>query len=524
MTSLYVSEKPCLVPERIPHATTSKTGVVLFDDVDEVKVTCNTGYGVNGSSAKTQNIKCEANQTFKKIVPCLDINECENNKTCTCDIAASCAICHNTEGSFYCSCKEGYTLKAGDKSTCEDINECSVENGSCSHICTNTDGSHFCSCPDGYTLYLGDNFNGFDRRTHTLDINRTCVPVTCEKPPAVTRGDVLLNNKKTNFYYRDQVEVLCDLGYVIDDGSSSNSNSMMITCLSNKTWDIAFLNCTDAICERLSKESTYKNPATVIYPNSSLTYGTEVQLNCSVAGGETSVRTRTCLYDVTVGKYQLIGDSLECGEIACGHPGDLAGLRADILPLSTYAHGAHFTFHCEPGFNETGSNGRGDRVVRCLETGRWDLGGLRCEGPVCTDPGRPADGRQIATSYEVGKTVTFECDRPGFVPEPSSLECISNGGAVQWNVTSNNGIVHCVDREKPLFTACQTKPVYVRRLGTINVTPPSVTDNSGAIASLNVSYNLNRPVTEDVNITWTATDHVGNQADSCVVEVHVISK
>ena len=56
------------------------------------------------------------------------------------------------------------------------------------------------------------------------------------------------------------------------------------------------------------------------------------------------------------------------------------------------------------------------------------------------------------------------------------------------------------------------------------MTPPSVTDNSGAIASLNVSYNLNRPVTEDVNITWTATDHAGNQADSCIVEVHVIGK
>ena len=49
------------------------------------------------------------------------------------------------------------------------------------------------------------------------------------------------------------------------------------------------------------------------YPAGPLTYGTEVQLNCSVAGGETSVRTRTCLYNVTVGKYQLIGDSLECG-------------------------------------------------------------------------------------------------------------------------------------------------------------------------------------------------------------------
>ena len=68
MTSLNVSEKPCLVPERIPHANTSKTGVVLFDE--EVTVTCNTGYGVNGSSEKIQNIKCEASQTFKKTMPC----------------------------------------------------------------------------------------------------------------------------------------------------------------------------------------------------------------------------------------------------------------------------------------------------------------------------------------------------------------------------------------------------------------------------------------------------------------------
>ena len=56
---------------------------------------------------------------------------------------------------------------------------------------------------------------------------------------------------------------------------------------------------------------------------------------------------------------------------------------------------------------------------------------------MCTDPGRPADGRQIATSYEVGKTVTFECDRPGFVPEPSSVVCTSNGGTAQWNGASS---------------------------------------------------------------------------------------
>ena len=36
-------------------------------------------------------------------------------------------------------------------------------------------------------------------------------------------------------------------------------------------------------------------------------------MNCSVAGGETSTRKRTCLFDIDTHSYQLIGDSLECG-------------------------------------------------------------------------------------------------------------------------------------------------------------------------------------------------------------------
>ena len=30
---------------------------------------------------------------------------------------------------------------------------------------------------------------------------------------------------------------------------------------------------------------------------------------------------------------------------------------------------------------------------------------FRCEGPVCEDPGRPADGEQISESYEQGNKV-----------------------------------------------------------------------------------------------------------------------
>ena len=34
----------------------------------------------------------------------------------------------------------------------EDVNECNTHNGHCEHECHNTDGSYYCSCNDGYGL------------------------------------------------------------------------------------------------------------------------------------------------------------------------------------------------------------------------------------------------------------------------------------------------------------------------------------------------------------------------------------
>ena len=40
--------------------------------------------------------------------------------------------------------------------TCDDIiidiDECEIHNGGCDHYCTNTNGSYYCSCQDGYIL------------------------------------------------------------------------------------------------------------------------------------------------------------------------------------------------------------------------------------------------------------------------------------------------------------------------------------------------------------------------------------
>jgi len=71
---------------------------------------------------------------------------------------------------------------------------------------------------------------------------------TCEKPQSsVKNGKVLFNVKKTNFYYEDEVEILCDLGYVIDDYPPSNNSKKKITCKDNGNWDSEFLNCTGNI-------------------------------------------------------------------------------------------------------------------------------------------------------------------------------------------------------------------------------------------------------------------------------------
>ena len=37
-----------------------------------------------------------------------------------------------------------------------DINECLIDNGDCQHQCVNTNGSYMCTCHDGYRLFPED--------------------------------------------------------------------------------------------------------------------------------------------------------------------------------------------------------------------------------------------------------------------------------------------------------------------------------------------------------------------------------
>ena len=58
--------------------------------------------------------------------------------------------CINNEGSYECSCRDGY-VRNEDLVTCADIDEC-LTNMPCDHTCLNLLGGFRCECDSGYVL------------------------------------------------------------------------------------------------------------------------------------------------------------------------------------------------------------------------------------------------------------------------------------------------------------------------------------------------------------------------------------
>ncbi|XP_076799980.1 uncharacterized protein LOC143445052 isoform X4 [Clavelina lepadiformis] len=106
---------------------------------------------------------CCPDPPFNDDIP--DVNECEQQT----DNCGENSICVNTEGSFYCECKEGYI---GDGVDCEEFDECSNNIYLCARnaICTNTDGGFTCECVHGY---FGDGYTLCE-----LEVGPTAVSTT----------------------------------------------------------------------------------------------------------------------------------------------------------------------------------------------------------------------------------------------------------------------------------------------------------------------------------------------------------
>ncbi|XP_066028344.1 uncharacterized protein [Pocillopora verrucosa] len=166
--------------------STCRSDLVCNNTVGSYRCECSLGYVEDPSSQNPVNVTC------------VDFDECQSGSACRSDL-----VCNNTFGSYRCECALGFVEDPSSQNPvntlCNDVDECvnSVESLGCSSLsnCVNLEGSFFCTCKEGY---LGDG--------HTCQGRREVFEMVCRN-----RGGLESMCDKSGDY-----KCKCDNGYVYD--------------------------------------------------------------------------------------------------------------------------------------------------------------------------------------------------------------------------------------------------------------------------------------------------------------------
>ncbi|XP_063614589.1 sushi, von Willebrand factor type A, EGF and pentraxin domain-containing protein 1-like isoform X2 [Penaeus indicus] len=313
-----------------------------------------------------------------------------------------------------------FELMGCARQDCTDINECEENNGGCDQRCINSAGSFSCLCNVGYDLFTENGTAGYAieksesglRDGDTYRLNKTCVRKMCPALESPENGKLL--DTRSMYHYGDLVKFHCNFGYVM-------IGSDTLTCTSNGAWNGTLPECSYASCTPLQDDPAQGLTINYASPDKpEVPYMENVTVSCNVPGRPLRKTLtsgfRECVYDPQPGlpDYWLSGIAPQCPRVSCGLPAETPGATYGFFKDTLYE--TNFFFGCEETFSLAGQTSRFDNAVRCLSDSNWDFGDLRCEGPVCSDPGHPPEGIQIATSYEQGSRVSFDCTRPGYIP------------------------------------------------------------------------------------------------------------
>ncbi|CAI5651206.1 sushi domain-containing protein 1 isoform X3 [Oreochromis niloticus] len=196
------SGKPAEGQSLLDVCSTCHANATCDDKSDGSGKVCNCKYGFVGNG-----------RTF-----CQDKDECQIGSS---KICGQHTTCHNTFGSYYCTCLTGYSPSnnmavfiPNDGTHCQDIDECRIT-GQCGEgaQCRNLEGSFDCSCQVGYKIYNGvEPFN-------PLRDKASCKVVDCG-PPALLEDTFLLSVTGTT--YSSVATFICDEGFVWRRGDNSS--------------------------------------------------------------------------------------------------------------------------------------------------------------------------------------------------------------------------------------------------------------------------------------------------------------
>ncbi|KAM9360266.1 sushi domain-containing protein 1 isoform 1-T1 [Symphorus nematophorus] len=330
---------------------------------------CNCKYGFVGNG-----------RTF-----CQDKDECQIGAT---KICGQHTTCHNTYGSYYCTCLAGYSPSnsmavfiPNDGTHCQDIDECRIT-GLCGDggQCRNLDGSFDCSCQLGYRVH-----NGVEPFHPNRD-KASCKVVDCGQPASVEDAALLSVSGTT---YSSVAKYVCDDGFVWRSGDNSS------VCGADGLWRGPTM-----VCEEVDCGSPPALPHSHMLWNKSTRMGTEVLYQCNsgyhnVGKGNVSICT-------AAGQWET--PSMLCQETLCGSPPIIEYTKQ--LWNNNSTPGSTVLYFCKEGFYNKG----GHNVSICNEHGQWTPPTLTCQEILCGDPPILPHTGQVWNGTTPGSTVTYYCN------------------------------------------------------------------------------------------------------------------
>ncbi|XP_039658836.1 sushi domain-containing protein 1 isoform X7 [Perca fluviatilis] len=444
---------------------------------------CNCKYGFVGNG-----------RTF-----CQDKDECQIGAS---KICGQHTTCHNTYGSYYCTCLAGYSPSnnmaifiPNDGTHCQDIDECRIT-GLCGEggQCRNLEGSFDCSCQLGYQVHNGAE------PFHPHRDKASCKVVDCGSPASV-EDTVLLSFTGTT--YSSVAMFVCDKGFVWRRG---DNHSM---CGADGLWRGPTM-----VCEEVDCGPPPTLPHSHMLWNKRSSMGTEVLYQCNsgyhnVGKGNVSICT-------AAGQWER--PSVLCQETLCGSPPIIESTEQVWDNNST--PGSTVLYVCKEGFYKQG----GDNVSICNENAQWTLPTLLCQEILCGDPPiLPHTGQVWNGSSTPGSTVTYYCKIGFYHNEGNNISlCTVNGYWTKPNISCKE--VHCgvpqpIPHSIMLWDKISTvgsQVVYqcnsgYRSVGEGNVSVCTASGEWDEASLLCQEINCQEPVFKPhAKMLWDGTSHIGS--------------
>ncbi|XP_053277415.1 sushi domain-containing protein 1 isoform X3 [Pleuronectes platessa] len=343
---------------------------------------------------------------------CQDKDECQIGAMKICGQHTK---CHNTYGSYDCTCLSGYNPSnnmtifiPNDGTHCQDIDECRIT-GLCGDggRCRNLDGSFECSCQVGYQVEDGTE------PFHPQRDKASCKVVDCGQPASV-EDTVLLSATGTT--YGSVATWVCDEGFIWGSGHNTS------VCGADGLWSGPTM-----VCEEVDCGSPAARPHSQMLWNKSSRVGSEVVYQCN--SGYHNVGKGNVSSCTTAGQWEE--PPVLCQETLCGSP-PLSESTEHIWNGST-APGSTVQYFCKTGFLTRG----GHNISVCKENGQWTPPTLVCQEISCGDPPTvPHTGQVRNGSSTPGSHVTYYCKIGFNHSEGNNVSlCTINGSWTKPNIS-----------------------------------------------------------------------------------------